>query len=435
MNKRKFCSQCGGQVRYSAKFCNLCGERLRQRPSVSSAENSIQHKKIAAVLKPTETQEVITPRKEAEPPDTRLSHLEQQLHNLQTEIQIVEQEYYHCRQIRIMEQSEVDELKKLSWNSFSARLKGNLQEKLETEEIDVVRATAKEQLVLGQLQELRSAEQELKENLERLRKKPILLEKGMVQHQTSLERETLADDLPTLEEDLEDLTTCQEFLQRAHIDLGKAIDQLKSAKTVSTTNMLGEVSVFDMMERDHISNAQHHVSSADANIRQAKLRLDSVRVPNARIEMPPLVLDKFLDGLFGDLLSHQKIKEGLRRCEESRDRVLSVIKQVDQSINHLQKQINKIGDDSIVSEQFISPQPSNAEPLIQVDETPAQMRQEDPKIAKTEIITPTATEINELTSMTDIKSRDIATDLQQPLENYEQLEKLDRSEENIQASL
>ncbi|MFQ5977974.1 MAG: hypothetical protein ACE5OZ_07595 [Candidatus Heimdallarchaeota archaeon] len=435
MNKRKFCSQCGGQVRYSAKFCNHCGARLRQRLSVSSAENNIQHKKIAAVLKPTETREVITLRKEAEPPDTRLSHLEQQLHNLQTEIQIVEQEYYHCRQIRIMEQSEVDELKKLSWNSFSARLKGNLQEKLETEEIDVVRATTKEQLVLVQLQELRSAEEELKENLERLRKKPIPLKKGMGQHQTALERETQTFDLPTLEDDLEDLTSGKEFLHRAHIDLGKAIDQLKSTTTASTANMLGEVSVFDMMERDRISNAQHHISSADANIRQARLQLDSVQVPTARIEMPPLVLDKFLDGLFGDFLSHQKIKEGLRRCEESLDRVLSVMNQVDQSINHLGKRITKMGEESEVSEQLLAPQSSKAEPMIKVNDFSVQMPQEDLKIAKIEIDTPSTTEITEIASMPDNESREFATGLQQPLENHRQVEKLDISEKNAHESL
>ena len=67
----------------------------------------------------------------------------------------------------------------------------------------------------------------------------------------------------------------------------------------STVDVLGGGFVFDMMERDRISNAQHHVSNADANIRQARLLLGSVQVPTARIEMPSLVLDVFLDGLFG----------------------------------------------------------------------------------------------------------------------------------------
>lgn len=435
LNRQKFCSQCGSQVRYSAKFCNHCGVRLRQRPPDSSVENNIKHKEITTVLEPTEPWEVFSPLKEAESPDTHLLHIEQQLRNLQTEIQIVDQEYHRCRQIRIREQSEVDELKKLSWVSFSAKLKGNLQEKLKTEEMDVVRATAKEELVLGQLQDLRRAAEELKENLERLRKKPISLKKRTIQDQTSLERETLAVDLPTLEDDLEDLTTGREFLQRAHIDLERAIDQLRVANDASTADMLGEGYIFDMMERDRISDAQHHVSNADANIRQARLLLGSVQAPTARIEMPSLVLDVFLDGLFGDFLSHQKIQDGLRRCEESRDRVLSVMKQADQSINHLQKQITKIGEESEVSEQLMASQSSKAEPMIQVNGFPAQKQQEDLKIAKTGIGAPITTEINELASMTDKESREIAADQQQPLNNNRQVDRLGISKKNVHESL
>ncbi|MFX0116465.1 MAG: hypothetical protein ACFFB3_18085, partial [Candidatus Hodarchaeota archaeon] len=335
MKTRRFCHQCGGRVRSTAKFCNHCGTRLAKRPSGSPVPETSKQMEVVPVQELSESEKVEALPQDTERLNAHLTHVKQQLRNLRAEIQTINQEYHQCRQIRIREQSEVEELKKLSWASLSAKLKGNMKEKLKAEEMDVVRATAKEKLVLEQLQELRRTEQELIDERGRLINEIKRFRTIPVAPMT--EKERIKDrDFAKYEKDLEDLGIGREFLLKARIDLEKAISELKSAKTASTREIGGE-KVLDMMERSRISNAQHHVSNAEANIRQARLRLSSINVPEAPIEMPSLMLDRFFNSLFGDFLSRQKINEGLWRCEQSRNAVISTIEQADQAFNHLKK--------------------------------------------------------------------------------------------------
>jgi hypothetical protein len=390
MKKRQFCHQCGGRVRPTAKFCNHCGIRFTKRSSGSSVPETSKRNEVLPKQEPSESRIAEILPNDTERLDAHLTHVKQQLRNLRAEIQTINQEYHQCRQIRIREQSEVDELKKLSWASFSAKLKGNMKEKLKAEEMDVVRAAAKEKLVLEQLQELRRTEQELIDERGRLINEIKRLRSIAATPMTKQER-TQDSDFAKHEEDLEDLGAGREFLQKARIDLEEAISELKSAKTASTREIGGE-KVFDLMERSRISSAQHHVSNAEANIRQARLRLSSVNVPETPIEMPSLMLDRFFNSLFGDFLSHQKINEGLWRCEQSRTAVISTIEQVDEAFNHLQRRIIEIDKESEVLQRVILPEKETSEIISSTEEVSVQLEEPNAEVAEDEMETVTSTE-------------------------------------------
>ena len=343
MRDNKFCHDCGTRVRASAKFCGRCGTRLKHPSTGRSTEDNQKLRQLAPVSKTLDVKESTELIGEFERTSSHLSHVKQQLRNLRMEIQTVNQEYYRSRQIRIREQSEVDELKTLSWKSLSSRLRGSLKEKLKAEEIDVIRAAAKEQLVLEQLQELQKTAQELRNERERLKEKLMVLRKTKALPRIDKETTILVGDLSKLEEDLEDLLAGREFLEKARVDLDRTISEFEADLTIDVID--------ETLERSQISSAQHHVSNAEANIRQARFRLSSVEHSGDQIEVPTLILDGFFDSLFTDFLSHQKIKETRRRCEQSRDRVISVITQVTQAINGLQNRISELDKDPGIFER------------------------------------------------------------------------------------
>ncbi|MFW9914766.1 MAG: zinc ribbon domain-containing protein [Candidatus Thorarchaeota archaeon] len=408
MKQYKFCPQCGGRVRPQAKFCNHCGVSLKRQKSI--VEPQQQRSQAISAPTPSEKGKGAFPG-EPESVQVHLVHMDQQLRNIQGEIRKITQEYYRCRQICIREQSEVDELKKLSWASFSAKLKGNSKEKLKAEEMDVVRALAKEKLVLDQLQELRKTEMELNEEREQLRQKLVALRKRVVPPAISEVDKKQIISRSKLEDDLADLNAGRDFLHKAQLDLEKAINELRSAQTAFTVDMAGEGSVItDMIERGHISNAQHSVSKAEAHIRQARLRIGSVTLPT-RIETPLLVLDAFLDSLFADFLSHQKIEEGRTRCEESRNNLISTIKQVDHSINSLQRQIAEVDKDSEVVVIEDIPATDEIEAMAPTEETPPPLQEEALDIPETEITAVTADEKSIIENATAEPEEAIAANL------------------------
>ncbi len=308
-----------------AKFCGNCGTKLRSRATSKEIKEEKSLEKDSTKEKPDK--EILTDITEQQ---AHLAHLERQIQNIRIEIRDLNQEYIRCRQIRIREQTEVDELKKLSWRSLSARLSGSLQEKLKTEEMDVVRANAKENLVFKQLETLRGTlrnlEQEKRDyqnNISRARR--MKLTDTRPKDQITQEKKQVS-----LHEDLDALLMGKYHLDKAVVLLDKAIVELQSVQNASTVDMVG-----DMTERSHVNNAERYVSNADSNLRQAKLSLSSVEDPDVKINLPSLVLDQFFDGLFQDFLTKQKIKVASNRCKQSRQEILDVADQVKASITKI----------------------------------------------------------------------------------------------------
>ena len=224
------------------------------------------------------------------------------------------------------EQEDVEELERLSFASFLARIRGEQAERLDQERREAVAAKARFQ-----------AAQKERAGLEGLRGrwKALMEEKEELLCQAGGER---AKRLIQIGCDLDSLGAQIRELDEAICagkDVGYALDQmigqLDSAAGWGTWDILGGGMLATMAKHGRMNDAQNTAFQARQAISRFRTELADVsqlRVPDLQVGEFTSFADYFFDGLFVDLYIQDKIGTARRSAEETAAQVEDLLSQL-----------------------------------------------------------------------------------------------------------
>ena len=238
------------------------------------------------------------------------------------------------------EQEDVEELERLSFASFLARIRGEQAERLDQERREAVAAKARYDAARRDLEDLEArfqAAQKERAGLEGLRGrwKALMEEKEELLCQAGGER---AKRLIQIGCDLDSLGSQIRELDEAICagkDVGYALDQmigqLDSAAGWGTWDILGGGMLATMAKHGRMNDAQNTAFQARQAISRFRTELADVsqlRVPDLQVGEFTSFADYFFDGLFVDLYIQDKIGTARRSAEETAAQVEDLLSQL-----------------------------------------------------------------------------------------------------------
>ena len=238
------------------------------------------------------------------------------------------------------EQEDVEELERLSFASFLARIRGEQAERLDQERREAVAAKARYDAARRDLEDLEArfqAAQKERAGLEGLsgRWKALMEEKEELLCQAGGER---AKRLIQIGCDLDSLGAQIRELDEAICagkDVGYALDQmigqLDSAAGWGTWDILGGGMLATMAKHGRMNDAQNAAFQARQAISRFRTELADVsqlRVPDLQVGEFTSFADYFFDGLFVDLYIQDKIGTARRSAEETAAQVEDLLSQL-----------------------------------------------------------------------------------------------------------
>ena len=238
------------------------------------------------------------------------------------------------------EQEDVEELERLSFASFLARIRGEQAERLDQERREAVAAKARYDAARRDLEDLEArfqAAQKERAGLEGLRGrwKALMEEKEELLCQAGGER---AKRLIQIGCDLDSLGAQIRELDEAICagkDVGYALDQmigqLDSAAGWGTWDILGGGMLATMAKHGRMNDAQNAAFQARQAISRFRTELADVsqlRVPDLQVGEFTSFADYFFDGLFVDLYIQDKIGTARRSAEETAAQVEDLLSQL-----------------------------------------------------------------------------------------------------------
>lgn len=238
------------------------------------------------------------------------------------------------------EQEDVEELERLSFASFLARIRGEQAERLDQERREAVAAKARYDAARRDLEDLEArfqAAQKERADLEGLRGrwKALMEEKEELLCQAGGER---AKRLIQIGCDLDSLGAQIRELDEAICagkDVGYALDQmigqLDSAAGWGTWDILGGGMLATMAKHGRMNDAQNAAFQARQAISRFRTELADVsqlRVPDLQVGEFTSFADYFFDGLFVDLYIQDKIGTARRSAEETAAQVEDLLSQL-----------------------------------------------------------------------------------------------------------
>ena len=238
------------------------------------------------------------------------------------------------------EQEDVEELERLSFASFLARIRGEQAERLDQERREAVAAKARYDAARRDLEDLEArfqAAQKERAGLEGLRGrwKALMEETEELLCRAGGER---AKRLIQIGCDLDSLGAQNRELDEAICagkDVGYALDQmigqLDSAAGWGTWDILGGGMLATMAKHGRMNDAQNAAFQARQAISRFRTELADVsqlRVPDLQVGEFTSFADYFFDGLFVDLYIQDKIGTARRSAEETAAQVEDLLSQL-----------------------------------------------------------------------------------------------------------
>ena len=238
------------------------------------------------------------------------------------------------------EQEDVEELERLSFASFLARIRGEQAERLDQERREAVAAKARYDAARRDLEDLEArfrAAQEERAGLEGLRGrwKALMEEKEELLCQAGGERAKrliqIGCDLDSLGSQIRELDEAICAGKDEGYALDQMIGQLDSAAGWGTWDILGGGMLATMAKHGRMNAAQNAAFQARPAISRFRTELADVsqrRVPDLQVGEFTSFADYFFDGLFVDLYIQDKIGTARRSAEETAAQVEDLLSQL-----------------------------------------------------------------------------------------------------------
>ncbi|MHA2294842.1 MAG: zinc ribbon domain-containing protein [Candidatus Hodarchaeales archaeon] len=320
-----FCPKCGKEAIESDMFCANCGAKLARGETPQTAHHSAlsRYYALEAEIGDIKDDNASLPAKEA------------YLNRLKRTREVKWGELQKIRAVMQKEKKDYDELLKMSFASFKAKLSGDIDEKKKKEEAEYLEALAnfkdveKEYIELDE--EIKTLAAEINGIKGKVNTIPTM-EDGMHQLLAQLTTGKSTETLVALESQYnqvrsqlgETQSIASEFKQ-ADTLLGSAESCLMQAKnSLGSAKGLGTWDTFfgggffaDSMKHSKLDSARHSITQAQSYLRRAKDLIDGLDDIHVDFEAPSFFTDVFFDNFLVDIFGNSRISRTYDRVNNA----------------------------------------------------------------------------------------------------------------------
>ncbi len=170
MSEIKLCEKCGEEAHTNDTYCAYCGANLKiQKNAWNNANIPIDNSNLVLNGRFLDTYFELTSKlNDLEKIDSGFEQHQLYFNRLSSELQSSHQNVNEFHLTTQKELKDVEDLKKLSWKSIKAGLKGNKEEKLKQEEIEYLNALNREESLKRDVAELQKRYDIAKSELDQL---------------------------------------------------------------------------------------------------------------------------------------------------------------------------------------------------------------------------------------------------------------------------
>ena len=298
---------------------------------------------------------------------TYKKRLEAVLTELQAQQAPLKKKAAELEAIMLRERRDVDRLEGRSLSAFFYLIAGKMDEKLDTERREFYAARAKYDTCM---QELEAIEQDIEATEEDLadlagcearyaqaveEKRKAIENAGTPEGEVLLKQGAQMSYLAGQERELEEAIAAGTAALRTTADILQAIE---SAKDWATFDLLGGGLLADFAKHDKLDDAQRMVQEMQVQLQRFNKELSDVTIRaclQVNIDGMLRFADFFFDGLLADAAVLDKIKQSLRQVEQTREEILTILRQLQdelEEVRHKQGRIQKEIDTLVLSTEL-----------------------------------------------------------------------------------
>ena len=280
----------------------------------------------------------------------RAKRLDVMLNDIQEQQVQCQQAVDQAKIVLAEEEQDVEEMEHLTFASFIARIKGELQERTEQERREAVAAKARYDAANCNLVDLERRRQALGEERDQLgdpskRYQDLLEEKeaALLASGTgpALRLDEIGRRINALEIQLREVDEALTAGRNATLELEQMGAELESAADWGTWDLLGGGVVSTKIKHDHIEAAKQRGEQACAALSRFRTELADVvfqHVPDIQLDDFTSFADYFFDGIFADLFVQEKIQHAQDGVDDALCEVEHAMKLVNERQTLLQQQ-------------------------------------------------------------------------------------------------
>lgn len=332
------CEKCGEEAHFNDTYCAYCGANLKiQKNAWKFSNNNINTSNLILDGQFLEAYyELMSKLKNLESIDLGFVQHQQYFKRLSNELQASQQKLNAFHNSTQKELKDVEDLKKITWKSIKAGIKGNKEEMLRKEEVEYLNALNSEEALKHDVLELQKRYSIAKSEMEHLSG----LKKEKYEYNNQLIRlidqvcegvpdpieDKIEADLLQLNNQLIPTSTERINLKNAlgHISNAQqhfqfTLSKLGSAKGLSDWDtFFGGGFLADSMKHSRMSEARNGVQLAQRSLNRAYQLVPSLpRIHGAHVEEMNMFWDTFFDNIFSDLNARDKINRSRNSVEQA----------------------------------------------------------------------------------------------------------------------
>lgn len=252
-------------------------------------------------------------------------------------------------QIMLREQKDVDRLEGHSLTALLYQMAGKKDEKLDLERREFYAARAKYDTCLRELeaieQDIEATEEDLSDLSDCEQKYAAAMEakRQVIEAAPTPEAEALLKQEQTLtyltaqERELQEAIAAGTEALRTTADICQLIE---SAKDWATFDLLGGGFLTDLAKHDKLDEAQQQVGQLQIQLQRFNKELSDVTIrANLQISIDSMLrfADFFFDGLLADAAVLDKIKQSLIQVEQTREQILTILRQLQDQLEDVHR--------------------------------------------------------------------------------------------------
>ncbi|WP_371805784.1 hypothetical protein [Candidatus Lokiarchaeum ossiferum] len=332
------CEKCGEEAHFNDTYCAYCGANLK-----------IQKNAWKAINEPNNTTNLIldgqfleayydltAKLKNLENIDLGFDQHQQYFKQLSIELQASQEKLNTFHNFTEKELKDVEDLKKITWKSIKAGVKGNKDDLLKKEEAEYLNALNREESLKQDILELQKRYSIAKTEIEHLSR----LKKQKYDYNIQLIRliDQVCEGVPDpiedkIEADLLQLKNQLQPISAERINLKNALGHISNAQQhfQFTLNKLGSAKglsdwdtffgggfLADSMKHSRMSEARNGVQQAQRSLNRAYQLVPSLpKIRGAQVEEMNMFWDTFFDNIFSDLNAREKIIRSRHSVEQA----------------------------------------------------------------------------------------------------------------------
>lgn len=258
----------------------------------------------------------------------------------------------------VRERRDVDRLEGHSFAALLYHMSGKMDEKLDLERREYYAARAKYDACLRELeavsQDMEATEEDLRDLADCEERYARALEEkrraieasGRPEGAALLEQKEQLIYLSGQERELEEAIAAGTTALRTTADI---LQDIESAKDWATLDLLGGGFLADKAKHDRLDDAQQNVEQLQVQLQRFNKELSDVTIRSClqvNIDGMLRFADFFFDGLLADLTVLDRIKQSLGQVEQTREDILSILRQLQDELEDVRRRCARIRRDT-----------------------------------------------------------------------------------------